>query len=211
MTKIISSLLLISAISIALVGCKKKDTTPTPVPVEQQYKLMEIKTTYGDMIVWLYDETPLHRDNFIKLAETGYLDTTTFHRVVKDFVIQGGDPNSKDADPNNDGFGGPGYTIPFESNPNGHKYGAVGSASLGAKAASSGSQFYIVSNTAGTPNLDGNYVVFGQTIKGLDVVAKIQVVNTNGNNRPYVNITMDVNIIKKTKAQIKSEYGYTVK
>ena len=76
---------------------------------------LKIKTTEGEIIVALYDETPKHRDNFIKLAKEGYFDGTLFHRVIKDFMIQGGDPNSKDAEPGQMlGTGGPGYTVPAE-------------------------------------------------------------------------------------------------
>ena len=104
----------------------------------------------GDIMVRLYDETPLHRDNFLKLASEGYFDGTLFHRVIKDFMIQGGDPNSKGAPAGmNLGSGGPGYTIPAEIQPTlFHKRGALSAARLGDEVnptkESSGSQFYIV-------------------------------------------------------------------
>jgi peptidyl-prolyl cis-trans isomerase B (cyclophilin B) len=110
-----------------------------------------IKTTKGDIRVRLYDETPKHRDNFIKLAKEGYFDGTLFHRVIKDFMIQGGDPNSKDAPKGKSlGTGGPDYTIPaeFVYPQYFHKRGALSAARLGdevnPKRESSGSQFYIV-------------------------------------------------------------------
>lgn len=115
----------------------------------QTYKL-KISTEYGDMMVLLYDETPLHRDNFIKLAEQGFYNGTIFHRVIKNFMIQGGDPNSKmDTIKAPLGNGGPGYTLPAEINPKYyHKKGALAAARLGdninPKKESSGSQFYIV-------------------------------------------------------------------
>jgi cyclophilin family peptidyl-prolyl cis-trans isomerase len=112
---------------------------------------IKIKTTEGDIIVRLYDETPLHRDNFIKLAQEGYFDGTLFHRVIKDFMIQGGDPDSKGAPTGKMlGTGGPDYTIPAEfAFPQlFHKRGALSAARLGdevnPKRESSGSQFYIV-------------------------------------------------------------------
>ena len=109
----------------------------------------EIETSYGRMVLKLYDETPLHRDNFIKLVDEGFYDNTTFHRVISNFMIQGGDPNSKDNDPLNDGIGGPGYTIPGEFNPNLiHKKGALSAARqpnrTNPERESSGSQFYVV-------------------------------------------------------------------
>lgn len=112
---------------------------------------VKIKTTKGEIIVRLYDETPKHRDNFIKLVNEGYFDGTLFHRVIKDFMIQGGDPESKNAPLNKMlGTGGPGYTIPaeFVYPKFFHKRGALSAARLGDEVnpekASSGSQFYIV-------------------------------------------------------------------
>ncbi|EFL45457.1 peptidyl-prolyl cis-trans isomerase, cyclophilin-type [Prevotella disiens JCM 6334 = ATCC 29426] len=112
---------------------------------------INIKTTEGDIIVALYDETPKHRDNFIKLAKEGYFDGTLFHRVIKDFMIQGGDPDSKDAPKGKMlGTGGPDYTIPaeFVYPKRYHKRGALSAARTGDEVnperESSGSQFYIV-------------------------------------------------------------------
>ena len=110
----------------------------------------KISTTMGDIIVRLYDETPLHRDNFVKLAKEGYYDGTIFHRVIKDFMIQGGDPDSKNPTPNGRyGTGGPDYTIEAEIKPELiHKRGALAAARQGDEVnperRSSGSQFYIV-------------------------------------------------------------------
>lgn len=109
-----------------------------------------ISTSMGDIKVLLYDGTPQHRDNFIKLTEEGFYSDLLFHRVIPSFMIQGGDPESKDAKPKARlGNGGPGYTIPFEYNPNYfHKRGALAAARMGddvnPQKASSGSQFYIV-------------------------------------------------------------------
>lgn len=111
---------------------------------------VRISTTLGDILVKLYDETPLHRDNFIKLAKEGYYNGTIFHRVIKDFMIQGGDPNSKNPTPERRyGTGGPDYTIEAEIKPNlFHKRGALAAARQGDEVnperRSSGSQFYIV-------------------------------------------------------------------
>lgn len=111
---------------------------------------VKISTNYGDIVVALYNATPKHRDNFIKLATEGYYNGTLFHRIIKDFMIQGGDPDSKTAQPGQMlGNGGPGYTIPAEIKPNlFHKKGALAAARMGDEVnpnrESSGSQFYIV-------------------------------------------------------------------
>lgn len=117
---------------------------------KSQGKLILIETSLGNIKIKLYDETPKHRDNFIKLVTERYFDSVLFHRVIKDFMIQTGDPNSKKADKNASlGSGGPGYTIPAEFNPKFyHKKGALAAARSGdevnPKKESSGSQFYIV-------------------------------------------------------------------
>ncbi len=109
-----------------------------------------ITTKFGDIGVVLYEETPLHRENFLRLAKEGFYDGTTFHRVIKDFMIQGGDPNTKDPSTmNKAGQGGPGYTVPAEIMPGMiHSKGKLSAARLGdqinPKRESSGSQFYIV-------------------------------------------------------------------
>ena len=124
-------------------------TLSTPGCIAQESNFYEIDTSYGKMVVRLYDETPIHRDNFKKLVAEGFYDNTLFHRVIENFMVQGGDPNSKDDDPTNDGLGGPGYTIAAEFNPNFiHKKGAIAAARQGGELnpdrESSGSQFYIV-------------------------------------------------------------------
>ena len=117
---------------------------------------VEIQTTKGNMVAMLYNETPLHRDNFLKLVKEHYYDSLLFHRVIKDFMIQGGDPQSRNPKPGMQyGSGGPGYTVPAEFNDSlFHKKGALSAARLGDQAnpkkESSGSQFYIVQGKAFT-------------------------------------------------------------
>lgn len=117
---------------------------------ENNQTMILISTSFGDMKIRLYDETPLHRDNFIKLAQEGFYNDLLFHRVIQGFMIQGGDPNSKGAQSGQHlGSGGPGYTVPAEFNSELiHKKGALSAARLGdqmnPQKASSGSQFYIV-------------------------------------------------------------------
>ena len=238
---------------------------------------VRIKTSMGDIVVRLYDETPKHRDNFVKLAKEAYFDGTLFHRVIRDFMIQGGDPDSKGAPAGkNLGTGGPDYTIPaeFVFPKLYHKRGALSAARTGDEVnpnrESSGSQFYIVwgktykpaelkqmerqlamqqeqsvfnqlvadnkakimelrrnrdraglqelqddliastkaicaekglpkftdeqvesyTTVGGTPFLDNQYTVFGEVEEGLEIVGKIQEVETGRNDRPKDDVVM---------------------
>lgn len=132
----------------AIFSCSNTQTKSATASPEGPVVL--IKTKYGAMKVVLYNETPLHRDNFLKLASEGYYDSLLFHRVIKGFMIQGGDPQSKSALPGQQlGNGGPDYTIPAEFNPKLlHRKGALAAARTGDQTnpekRSSGSQFYIV-------------------------------------------------------------------
>lgn len=181
-------------------------------PKKQKDKVVTITTDLGDITLLLHDETPKHKENFLKLAESGFYDGTTFHRIIDEFMIQGGDPNSKDSDPNNDGSGGPGYTVPAEFVPGlNHKYGAVAAARMGdmvnPQRESSGSQFYIVENKNGTPFLDQQYTVLGQVVQGMDVVEKIAVQQKDGRDRPVKNISMKVSVKEMDTDAIEKKYN----
>jgi len=144
-------------------------------------KLKRIKarlvTNYGNIeLSFFHEKAPLHCFNFITRAESGFYDNTKFHRIIKGFMIQGGDPLSRDDDPNNDGMGGPMVAIPHEFNDTPHTPGILSMARVGDLTAGAGSQFFIMHGTA--PNLDGQYTVFGKVIKGMDVVNKIASVKT---------------------------------
>jgi peptidyl-prolyl cis-trans isomerase B (cyclophilin B) len=119
---------------------------------------------------FLPDKAPGHVENFKKLARQGFYDGTTFHRVIPGFMIQGGDPNSKDRDPRNDGQGGPGYSIKAEFNDTPHARGVL-SMARSQNPDSAGSQFFIVHQDAN--HLDGQYTAFGRVIEGMDVVDAI--------------------------------------
>jgi cyclophilin family peptidyl-prolyl cis-trans isomerase len=183
---------------------------------------VQITTEFGKMTAILYNETPKHRDNFIKLVKEGWYNKSPFHRVIKNFMIQGGQ--------NADGRLDPGYTIPAEFVPaKFHKKGALAAARMGDQVnpekASSGSQFYIVQGTTvtaqalqtsgartgikytpeqiktyesvgGTPHLDGGYTVFGEVIEGLDVIDKIAAVQTGQGDVPMKPVTMSIKIIE---------------
>lgn len=159
-----------------------------------------IHTDFGDMKGVLYNETPLHRDNFVKLAKSGFFDGTLFHRVILGFMIQGGDPDSKNAKAGQPlGMGGPGYTIPAEFNPKfTHKRGALAAARTGGPSnpqkASSGSQFYIVEPQKGAHFLDNEYTVFGEITEGFDVITKIASVEKDKADRPVKDVKMTVRI-----------------
>jgi len=222
MVALLSSLIVFSASAQKDSTIKKKD--------RKRDVLMQ--TTMGDMVIRLSDSTPLHRDNFLKLVKVGFYDSLLFHRVIKYFMIQGGDPNSKRAEAGKPlGDGSLGYTVPAEFRKTlFHKKGALAAARMGdninpAKE-SSGSQFYIAQGKiftdagldsvetfrsngrkipaeqrevyktiGGTPHLDQGYTVYGEVVKGLDVVDKIAAVQTSrgqDRDRPL----QDVRIIK---------------
>ena len=158
---------------------------------EQQY---DIVTTHGTMRVKLYNKTPKHRDNFKKLVAEKYYDDIRFHRVIEGFMIQAGDPYSRDTSMINMwGQGGPDYTVPAEFvNEYWHKKGALAAARKGDMAnptkASSGSQFYIVHDENACLHLDGQYSIFGEVIEGLDVIDKIASVDVDRMDRPYEDV-----------------------
>ena len=221
------SLLLSLLLCISLSAKKEKQT------------IVELLTSKGKITLRLYNETPLHRDNFVKLVKEGYFNDLLFHRVIKDFMIQGGDPDSRDAAPGRMlGEGGPDYTLPAEIRfPQiFHKRGVLAAAREGdltnPERRSSGSQFYIVwgktfsredidklaarmerdsdgkftmpdevrkyyMHYGGTPHLDGAYTVFGEVVKGIEVVNAIQQVATDTNDRPIEDIKILYAEIKK--------------
>jgi cyclophilin family peptidyl-prolyl cis-trans isomerase len=163
----------------------------------------DIVTTHGTMRVKLYSKTPKHRDNFVKLVKENYYDGVRFHRVIEGFMIQTGDPFSRDTTLINKwGQGGPDYTIPAEFvSEYWHKKGALAAARKGDMAnptkASSGSQFYIVHDENACLHLDGQYSIFGEVIDGLNIIDKIAIVPTDMYDRPYEDV-----IIKTIKPVI---------
>lgn len=176
---------------------------------------MTITTPEGVIRLVLFDDTPLHKANFLQKAHSGFYDGTTFHRVIDNFMIQGGDANSKDADPANDGLGRPGDpTIPAELGAgHRHDYGVLAAARQGdfvnPQRASSSSQFYLVENHAGTHRLDGQYTVYGQVIEGLDVIDKIAKVPKDDHDRPLANVSMTVKAERLKKKKIAKLYKYS--
>ena len=152
--------------------------------------VFDINTNLGTIRIRLYADTPKHRENFAKLAFNGYYDGLLFHRVIPNFMIQGGDPLTISIENQpRFGTGGPGYQIPAEIvEGHHHKKGALAAARKGDMAnpmkESSGSQFYIVQSEEGCRHLDGEYTIFGETIDGFAVIDKIAAVPTDGRGLP---------------------------
>jgi len=173
------------------------DTINVIMEKDMENPVVVMKTNLGTMRIRLYGATPKHRDNFLKLVDEGFYKGIRFHRVINGFMIQGGDPFSRDNIARDKwGTGGPGYTIPAEFVDSlHHKKGAVAAARLGDMAnprrASSGSQFYIVQSEEGCAHLDGQYTVFGQVIEGLDVIDKIAELVVDEYDRPIASATIE--------------------
>ena len=171
-----------------------------PIPDSTHDYLVTISTDYGDMKIMLHDDTPKHKKNFVKLAKAGVYDNLTFHRVIDDFMIQTGDPKTRNKPGDYDPSVIP-ETLPAEIRDNHkHVFGAVAAARRGdeknPERRSSGSQFYIVENSKGAPHLDGKYTVFGQVIDGFQVIKKIADQPTGKDDRPKEAIRMTVKVEK---------------
>ena len=175
---------------------EQNDSTATATMEKKMIEEPEfdIVTSKGTMRIKLYSMTPKHRDNFVKLVNEKYHDGVRFHRVIEGFMIQTGDPYSRDtAKVNLWGQGGPDYTVPAEFvSDYHHKKGALAAARKGdlanPKKASSGSQFYIVHDPENCAHLDGQYTIFGEVISGLEIIDKIATTDTDRYDRPYDDI-----------------------
>lgn len=212
---------MLAAIVFLVASFAFAQTAKTPSTAPKQTKIL-IETEYGNMTAILYNETPQHRDNFVKLVKQGWYNGSIFHRVIRNFMIQGGGQDSKINDP--------GYTVPAEFvSKYFHKKGALAAArkpdQVNPNKASSGSQFYIVQGqilkdqqldmfekqtnkkisperraayktVGGTPHLDDDYTVFGEVISGLDVIDKIAAVQTAAGDKPVKDVKMKITVIK---------------
>ena len=172
----------------------------------EKHPVGRIRTDKGEILFYLYPQTPNHRASFIKLANAHYFDSLTFNRVIKNFVAQGGCPDTPE------GFAGSPYNLAPEFNDSlRHVYGAVGAGrDDNPQKLSAGCQLYIVANKNGLARLDGNYTVYGQVIKGMDVVETIVSVPTDSSDAPLTPIPLKVDVIQLTAAQLAG-YGYTVR
>ena len=206
--KRITSIIII-AFALALTSCgprsgrdaasAQNDSTATATMEKKMIEEPEfdIVTSKGTMRIKLYSLTPKHRDNFVKLVNEKYYDGVRFHRVIEGFMIQTGDPYSRDtAKVDLWGQGGPDYTVPAEFvNQYWHKKGAIAAARKGdlanPKKASSGSQFYIVHDENACLHLDGQYSIFGEVIDGLEVIDRIATVETDYYDRPMEDVFIE--------------------
>lgn len=273
-----------ASLALGVSGAFAQTDMTENTPVDPNDAIVELKTSLGDITVELYNDTPLHRDNFLKLVGEGFYDGVLFHRVIDSFMVQTGDPDSKNASAGARlGSGNPGYTVAAEIEypKHYHKYGALAAARTGdaynPERRSSGSQFYIVTGQklterqveamdqkrknsqmesvfqslamqhrdsiqamqragnhdglealrqqliketeeqvkpaelpeqvkkdyvekGGTPHLDGQYTVFGEVLKGMDVVEKIQKAETDDADRPKEDIKIiSARVISKNK------------
>ena len=179
---------------------KQEDTTVmttnlafNPAEIGEE-PLFDIETSAGTIRVKLYKETPLHRDNFVKLASESFYNGILFHRIIKGFMMLVGDPLIKDPTAvDKYGTGGPGYTVPAEILPQfKHKKGAIAAArradSVNPQRESSGSQFYFVEDPSTCAQLDGQYTVFGETVSGMEIIDKIAAEPTGPRDKPVNDI-----------------------
>ncbi len=164
------------------------------------YEVGQIKTDKGELLIWLYDETPNHKASFIKLANAGYWDTLSFNRVIKDFVVQGGCPDTPT------GFTDSPYLLAPEFNDSiKHVYGSFAAGrDDNPQMLSAGCQFYIVQNKNGLTRLDNKYTIYGHVFQGMDVIDNIVSVPTNSIDEPMSKIMLDVNVITMTKKEIEA-------
>ena len=175
----------------------------TPI-FAQKYEVAQIKTPQGEILIWLFNETPKHKASFIQLAKAGYWDSLTFNRVIPNFVAQGGCPDTPE------GFKDSTMLLQPEFSPQlKHEYGTFAAgrddnpAMLSARC-----QFYIVQNKKGLARLDNKYTIYGKVIKGMDVVDNIVNLPRSKEDEPLKPVTMDVNIIKM-KAKALKKLGWT--
>ncbi len=199
-----------------------------------KHRYVRIVTDKGECIVMLYNQTPLHRDNFLKLTKERFYDGTLFHRVIQNFMIQGGDPDSRNAGSGTTlGEGDVGYQVPAEIRDSlFHKKGVLAAArDDNPEKASSGCQFYIVhgktysdaqldgieakrllfklpeahrsvyKTLGGSPHLDRNYTVFGEVVKGLELVDSVATMKTDDKDRPAMDVKMEISILKRRHAR----------
>lgn len=154
-----------------------------------------IKTKFGSMELEFFPQkAPKHVENFIKLAKAGFYDGTIFHRVIPDFMIQGGDPNTKGEDKSKYGMGGPGYNVKAEFNDTPHTRGIL-SMARSRDPNSAGSQFFIMVNTA--THLDGQYTAFGKVVKGMEVADKIVAQKRGRRDDPLERIEMTIKVMAR--------------
>ncbi len=189
-------------------------TAGDEIPDSSHDYLITLETDYGNMIMLLFDETPVHKQNFVDLAEAGVYDGNTFHRVIEHFMIQSGDPSTSNIPPEWDPDIIPPH-LPAEINPRfSHLRGTVGAARYGGERNpmknSSPTQFYIVRHDRAAPHLDGEYTIFGQVMSGLEVIDTIAVVPTDDKDKPLDDIRINrVRVDVVTREDVMKFYNYS--
>lgn len=170
-------------------------------PNNPEYDLVSVMTPQGEILIHLHDETPVHKASFIKLVEENYFDSLTFNRVIDNFVAQGGCPDTPA------GFSDSPYLLqPEFRHELTHVYGAVGAGrDDNPEMLSAGCQFYIVQNKEGLHRLDNKYTVFGQVIKGMEIVEKIVKVETDSLDEPRSPITLTMENLKLDSLSLINE------
>lgn len=175
------------------------------LPVQDTHEVARIKTRLGTLYVWLYEETQVHRQHFIGLANSGYFDDFSFNRVIAGFVAQGGCPDTPE------GFAYSTHLLEPEFRPHlRHVYGtfAAGRDNNPGKL-SAGCQFYIVHDANGIARLDDNYTIYGYVFSGMEVVDQIVAAETDESDEPLETIHLDVDIIQMTRAEIEAS-GFSI-
>ena len=186
--------LLVLLVSNVFAQSQQKKSKPEEIKKMAETKAI-IETKFGNIELKFFpDVAPNHVNNFIELAKKGFYDGTTFHRVIPGFMIQGGDPNSKDPDKSKHGMGGPGYTVKAEFNDKPHKRGTL-SMARAQDPDSAGSQFFIC--VADSAFLNKQYTAFGEVTSGLDVADKIVNQQKDRRDNPLERIEVKVKIIEK--------------
>ena len=180
-------------VNLAQGEIKNKSFTPEEIKKMSETKAT-IETKFGNIELRFFpDVAPNHVNNFVELAKKGFYDGTLFHRVIPKFMIQGGDPNSKQPDKSKHGQGGPGYAVKAEFNNKPHKRGTL-SMARAASPDSAGSQFFIC--VADSSFLDGKYTVFGEVVSGMDVADKIVNQPRDRADNPNERVEMKVKIVE---------------
>jgi peptidyl-prolyl cis-trans isomerase B (cyclophilin B) len=182
-------------LSPALAQLKDQKFTPEEIKKMAETSAV-IETKFGNLSLRFFpDVAPNHVKNFIDLAKKGFYDGTLFHRVIAGYMIQGGDPNSKNPDRSTHGYGGPGYNLKAEFNEKPHLRGTLSTARRPDDVDSAGSQFFIC--VAPAPRLDRKYTVFGEVVSGMEVADKIVSQPRDKKDNPLDPIAMKVKIVEK--------------
>jgi cyclophilin family peptidyl-prolyl cis-trans isomerase len=204
----------VTSLILLLVFPAATATAQDRIPDSQNDYLVTLETDFGNMILLLFDETPMHKENFVDLARAGVYNGVTFHRVIENFMIQSGDPNTSNQQRQYKMNIIPSH-VPAEINPRfRHRRGSLGAARYGGEQNpmknSSPSQFYIVRHDRAAPHLDGDYTVFGQVMSGLEVIDSIAVKPVDDRDRPVEHVRINrVRVDVVSRSDVMKFYNYS--